>query len=234
MSNPAWFYRRPRLAWGFWGHRLALYADAVPHAGYAAMRRWGERLKGGDFFVFTSNVDGAFEGRAGFPADRLVECHGAVTQLQCRRPCARGADALWPSAGLRVPYDEATFECAEADVPTCPRCGEVARPAVMMFGDGAFDSGARLDAQEARFEAWLEALRERGRSLAVVEVGAGKAVPTVRLTGEAVVRAHEACGAGATLVRVNPLDSDCGARGVPHVSLPMGGLEALEGIDALL
>ena len=63
MSNPLWFHNDPQQAWGFFGHRLNLYRDAVPHAGFALLKRWGERVPLG-FFVFTSNVDGHFpEGR---------------------------------------------------------------------------------------------------------------------------------------------------------------------------
>lgn len=35
-----------------------LYTSAVPHEGYHILHRWGEAAKG-NFFVFTSNVDGA-------------------------------------------------------------------------------------------------------------------------------------------------------------------------------
>ena len=34
IANPVSFTRNPELAWGFYGHRLNLYRDTVPH------RRW--------------------------------------------------------------------------------------------------------------------------------------------------------------------------------------------------
>src|SRR3954447_9235165 len=49
MSNPHWFRADPELAWGFFGHRLHLYRDAVPHAGFAILRRWAERMPHGAF-----------------------------------------------------------------------------------------------------------------------------------------------------------------------------------------
>jgi hypothetical protein len=58
LANPAVFTRDPELAWGFYGHRRALYRRTVPHAGFAVLRD----LAG---FVFTSNVDGQFQA-AGF------------------------------------------------------------------------------------------------------------------------------------------------------------------------
>lgn len=60
LANPIWFERDPQQAWGFYGHRYQLYRDAVPHAGYAILRRWGEARPAG-YFVFTSNVDGQFQ-----------------------------------------------------------------------------------------------------------------------------------------------------------------------------
>src|SRR4051812_16164965 len=40
LANPQWFSRDPRVAWGFYGHRLQLYRDTVPHPGFAILLRW--------------------------------------------------------------------------------------------------------------------------------------------------------------------------------------------------
>src|SRR5437870_10865278 len=37
VSNPVWFRQDPEQAWGFFGHRLNLYRDGSPHAGFAAL-----------------------------------------------------------------------------------------------------------------------------------------------------------------------------------------------------
>jgi hypothetical protein len=42
IANPAAFERQPRLAWGFYGHRLQLYRRTVPQQGFAILRRIGE------------------------------------------------------------------------------------------------------------------------------------------------------------------------------------------------
>ena len=55
IASPSAFKTQPRLAWGFYGHRLNLYRATVPHAGFEILRRIGERLSEG-CFVFTSNV----------------------------------------------------------------------------------------------------------------------------------------------------------------------------------
>ncbi|MBL9109369.1 MAG: NAD-dependent protein deacetylase, partial [Myxococcales bacterium] len=60
LANPRWFSTDPDLAWGFYGHRLALYRRTVPHSGFARLREIASRLRHGAF-VLTSNVDGQFQ-----------------------------------------------------------------------------------------------------------------------------------------------------------------------------
>src|SRR4051794_30472835 len=59
LANPMWFERDPALAWGFYGHRMHLYRDTVPHAGFAVLKKWSMRMANG-VRIFTSNVDGQF------------------------------------------------------------------------------------------------------------------------------------------------------------------------------
>ena len=81
IASPAAFRSAPELAWGFYGHRLALYRRTVPHAGFGQLQRWGARMQQG-LSVFTSNVDGQFQ-IAGYSADAVHECHGSIHHLQC-------------------------------------------------------------------------------------------------------------------------------------------------------
>jgi NAD-dependent SIR2 family protein deacetylase len=219
LANPTWFARDPELAWGFYGHRLALYRKTKPHRGFDILRAWGARMRLGSF-VFTSNVDGAFQ-RAGFAFDKIVECHGALDFLQCTRGCGapiERADAYEPDV------DDTSFR-ARPPLPSCNRCGALARPNVLMFGDGGWAS-ERTDEQEERLSTWLDALRRAGAKLVVVECGAGTAVPTVRLLGERMV-----ARLGARLLRINVREPDV-PRG--QIGIPEGALAALERLDALL
>ena len=97
IANPAALNDTPELAWGFYGHRLALYRRTVPHAVFAILKRWGERMAKGAF-VFTSNVDGQFQ-KAGFDPQRIHECHGSIHHLQClegaMRPRGARAGSRW-------------------------------------------------------------------------------------------------------------------------------------------
>jgi NAD-dependent SIR2 family protein deacetylase len=214
MANPRWFDQDPAFAWGFYGHRLELYRKTVPHQGFTLLRRWAERKKHGAF-VFTSNVDGQFQ-KAGFADDRIVEIHGSIHLVQC----SKGCPGILPADPYRFEIDPDTLR-AQGEMPKCSRCGEVLRPNILMFGDGWWDS-SRTEAQEARLEAWLSAVGDA--RVAVIECGAGTAIPSVRMFCEQLQRRR-----GATLVRINVREAQApeGA-----VSLAMGALEALSLMDS--
>lgn len=213
MSNPVWFRRDASQAWGFFGHRLHLYRSAIPHEGFTILRKWAETKHLG-YFVFTSNVDGQFQA-AGFDPDRILECHGSIHFLQCMSQAGHG---IWPAEGVKVKVDESKFR-AHDPIPTCPQCNSVARPNILMFGDYGWLEN-RTAGQERRYLEWFAAAA-RGR-LAVVELGAGLAVPSVRFQCER---------SGGDLVRINPRDTDAPAGAV---SIPLGAREALSRIDALI
>jgi len=217
MANPAWFVRDPELAWGFYGHRLQLYRETTPHRGFDILKRWAQNLEHGSF-VFTSNVDGHFQ-QSGFSRDRVIECHGSIGHLQCTEPCS---NEIWTTDGLEVEVDMDSFR-AESELPTCPHCGALARPNVLMFGDWHWIPG-RTAAQEQRFSDWLG--RAAGPKLVIVELGAGSAVPTVRMNSEQI-----ASRSGATLVRINPREPQV-RHG--HIGLALDALEALKAIDRRL
>lgn len=216
VASPATFRRDPALAWGFYGHRLALYRRTVPHEGFAILRRWGERMEHG-LSVYTSNVDGQFQ-RAGYAAERIHECHGAIGRLQCTRPCSL---ATWPADDLAPDIDEAACRW-RGPLPTCPHCGALARPAILMFGDSAWIE-REFEEQAERLERWLASVRRP----VVVELGAGTHIPSVRHFGQRVVTRH-----GGRLVRINPREPSVPLR--DDVGLPLGALEGLREIDRVL
>jgi len=214
IANPAVFSSDPHLAWGFYGHRLKLYRATQPHAGFHLLLDWASRMEHGAF-VFTSNVDGQFQ-RAGFDASRILEAHGAIDFLQCTRECGAG---IFSAESARVHIDATTMRAREP-LPSCPSCGALARPNILMFGDGEWDA-TRSDAQQDNLERWLDGLGDA--PLLIIECGAGSAVPTVRHFSERLARRPE-----TLLVRLNPREPD-----VPHgqVSLPLGALEGLRALD---
>ena len=217
LANPEWFEKDPAVAWGFYGHRLELYRATPPHAGFAILRRWAERMPCGGF-VYTSNVDGHFR-RAGLDPDRMVEVHGTIAAMQCFSDCGAG---IFPSDPYEVAIDGSTMR-AVPPLPACPRCGGLARPNILMFGDGGWDS-SHSDAQHRRLGRWLETLD--GSDVVIVELGAGLAVPTIRILSEDFVDRP-----GGTLIRINPREPD-GPEG--HLAIPTAALAALRAIDERL
>jgi NAD-dependent SIR2 family protein deacetylase len=219
LANPRWFEDDPHLAWGFYGHRLNLYRATRPHAGFAALARWGAAKPLGAF-VFTSNVDGQFQ-RAEFDPQCIVECHGAIDTWQCTHPCGFG---IFPAPPGLVMVDPRSFRAVDP-LPRCPGCAALARPNVLMFGDDSWQE-SRTRAQRSRLEAWLGEVKERRGGLAIVECGAGTAVPTVRLLGEALARRTT-----ATLIRINLREPEAPSGAI---AIAAGARDAIDAIDQCL
>jgi len=214
-ANPAHFDRDPPFGWGFYGHRLGLYRSTVPHEGFRILLRWIERFLL-PYFVATSNVDGQFQ-RAGFAEGCVLEIHGSIHHLQCAEPCC---SAIWENEE-RVEVDLTTMRARQ--IPRCRRCGAVARPNILMFGDGAWLDD-RTRAQQARLDAFLD--EQRRKRLAIVELGAGTAIPSIRWLSERLGRTS-----GSLVVRINPREQ---AIALPHIGLAEGALAALRAVDRVV
>jgi len=212
MANPQWFDHNPALAWGFYGHRLNLYRNTQPHEGFALLL-WLVARKKNNYYVFTSNVDGQFQ-KAGFADERIEECHGSIHHLQCLRPCS---NHIWDASEITVQVDEEQFQ-AQPPLPQCPHCNGLARPNVLMFGDWSW-IGRRTQQQGQRLSDWLDSVQRDQQRLAVIELGAGTAVATVRFTSENIARAYN-----GRLIRINPRDYHVPQR---HIGI---SLNAAEGI----
>jgi NAD-dependent SIR2 family protein deacetylase len=212
-ASAAGFVRDAARAWGFYGHRLALYRRTVPHAGFGLLRKWSEATPHG-CSVFTSNVDGQFQ-LAGFDPAQVHECHGSIHHLQCSLPCGQ---AIWPADAVLPEVDEQACRLL-GQIPSCPHCGSVARPNILMFDDWDWVD-RRTSAQGERQQRWLE----RVRRPVVIEIGAGTAIPTVRHFSNRVIQRHH-----GTLVRINLREPD--VQRSQDVGLELGALEALRAID---
>jgi NAD-dependent SIR2 family protein deacetylase len=212
IACPESFRTHPRLAWGFYGHRLDLYRQTIPHEGFHILLELaGSMPKGG--FVFTSNVDGQFA-KAGFGARQICEVHGSIHHLQCLDSCT---NAIWPAQRFNPAVDEEQCMLTN-DIPTCRNCGGMARPNILMFMDSGWLEHRYL-IQNHFFERWLQSVERP----AVIELGAGTAIPTVRMIGQMTK---------GPMIRINPRDSV--VRRKSDISLPVGALEGLQGIAAAL
>lgn len=194
LTTQDMFNKNPELAWAFHGHCYNVYKKTKPHKGYAHLLELVKQKK--DYFVVTSNVDGAFQ-KAGFDKDKVYEIHGRLYKFQCN-DCGN----VWePAKSMKFDVDLDTFKL-NSKLPKC-KCGGHARPNFMMFYDVGFDKTETKE-QSVRFNEFMFQYDKGDHKIAIVEFGAGKAVPTIRMMSEYI---HTKVG-GATLIRVNPTDVD--------------------------
>ena len=219
MANPHWFEHNPKLAWAFYGHRLNLYRNTIAHKGFYILLYIAIRFNN-NYFVVTSNVDGQFQ-KADFDEQKIQEIHGSIHYLQCTKPCSSD---IWSAEQTNIVIDEQKFE-ALGQLPRCKNCKEIARPNILMFDDWNWSS-YRTDSQRNRFYSWLNEQDSNNRKIVIIEIGAGIAVPSIRLLSEQIVSNYR-----AKLIRINPTDTN-----VPKTEtvIPLGALQALREIKKLL
>jgi len=159
-------------------------------------------------------------------------------------------------------HSVAASQSFSSNRPTCPCCGGPARPAILMFGDQAWND---VSSQRRRWNIWLQAVQQVAAEMAagpsgknggpvlrprrplkavVLEIGCGNRVATVRRSGEAQLRALQKHGASACLIRVNPdvstsmtreVGQDAGnGAAVPALHIQAGGLDTLLKIHAIM
>ena len=212
IANAQAFVANPREAWGFYGHRLALYRRTVPHEGFKILLEIADRLPHG-YFVVTSNVDGQFQ-KAGFDASRILEIHGSIHHLQCIDACRA---SVWPADDLQPTIDEEKCEWI-GDLPACFHCGELARPNILMFNDWRWNP-QRSELLRGNWNVWAD----RVKDLMVIELGAGVDIPSIRRFSE---------GRKAPMIRINPRHPELPVNA--GVSLLLGAKRALFEIQRCL
>jgi NAD-dependent deacetylase len=135
LATPEAFARDPQLVWEWYAWRRELIAGCRPNAAHDVIAAWSNGVRprnesspGSDpgtgrlkVVVLTQNVDDLHV-RAG--TRHLVRLHGSIWELSCWGGCAHGAT---PWRDERVPLPEVP--------PRCPHCGQLARPAVVWFGE---------------------------------------------------------------------------------------------------
>ena len=60
------------------------YRDAIPHSGYYDLLDICKKLANGNYFVWTTNVDGQFP-KTGFDVQKTYTMQGNYKYLQCIR-----------------------------------------------------------------------------------------------------------------------------------------------------
>lgn len=211
IANPNAFTDNARLAWGFYGHRMNLYRETIPHRGFEILKRIAQTKEHG-YFVFTSNVDGQFQ-KAGYDDKYIVECHGSIHHLQCDKPCCA---AIWDANQFNPLTDD--DQCAlVSELPRCIECGNLARPNILMFNDWGWISN-RTELQLSNLHKWHSSIKNP----VVIEMGAGIHVPAVRRASESFK---------CPIIRINPAYPDVPKQN--DVGIAMGALSALTQIEQL-
>jgi NAD-dependent deacetylase len=185
--------RSPAICWKYIAQIEAACRGAAPNDAHRAIARLERRRP--HVCVLTQNVDGLHRAAG---SENLLEIHGNVGRLLCTR-CSWRTD-VESYAGLAIP-------------PSCPDCGGLVRPAVVLFGEMLpTDVVGRLVGE-----------LERGFDV-VVSIGTTSAFPYV---AEPMIRAVRA---GRPAIEINP--GDTFVSGIATHRLRMGAAEAMRAIEA--
>ena len=162
LASPWAFRNELPHAWAFYEWRRRNAKENQPHEGYSIINKW---LEPQDSFIHTTNTDGLHL-RSGCPEDRILEVHGSMWRLQCLDTCNY---QFWKE--LSVPLCNLNTDTMEAsNYPICKNCNGIARPHILMFGDGEYIGHPE---QEANFRRFVE----KPIDLTIL-VGSSGAVPT--------------------------------------------------------
>jgi NAD-dependent deacetylase len=116
LATPEAFAHDPKTVWAWYDWRRTVIAGCAPNAAHEVLARWSASP---GFSLITQNVDGLHE-RAG--TANVIRFHGSIWELRCAADC--GAP----------PWEDRSTPLATLP-PACPRCGGLARPGVVWFGE---------------------------------------------------------------------------------------------------
>jgi NAD-dependent deacetylase len=116
LATPEAFAHDPRTVWEWYDWRRTQIARCRPNAAHEILAKWSARR---GFTLITQNVDDLHE-RAG--TANVIRFHGSIWELRCASEC--GAP----------PWEDRTAPLPNLP-PSCPKCGGLARPGVVWFGE---------------------------------------------------------------------------------------------------
>ncbi|CAD8159437.1 unnamed protein product [Paramecium pentaurelia] len=209
-ANPEFLKQHPHLFWGFYGHRLDLYTNTIPHQGFQILKQWCEQK---DYFIVTSNVDGQFQ-KAGFNQNKVYEIHGSIHTFQCTQCNKLYLANKFP----KLTIDLQKFE-AEDPLPKC-EFNHTLRPNILMFNDWDWNS-IIYTKQEENFDQFIK--KHKNNKVCVIEIGAGTAIPSIRLKGDRILFDIE----NSILIRINPSENEPEGN-KKYYNVKKGGLEGIK------
>lgn len=145
LATPQAFRRNPRLVWEWYDWRRSLIRECHPNAGHVSLARFA--LGPRSVQIVTQNVDGLHEQAArdvageSDPSPALpLELHGSIFRVKCT------------ACTYSLPHRNSIATEAVEDLPSCPACSNLLRPAVVWFGE-SLDSAVLSSAFQAASEA---------------------------------------------------------------------------------
>lgn len=117
------------VLWAWYLSRLKAHVDsAEPNPGHYALADLCLAMDDERFLCVTQNID-EFHVRAGVPVERCVEIHGNGRLMRC-------SDECWLRNNAEVPkLTEIPKDARFPDDLTCPDCGSITRPHVLLFDE---------------------------------------------------------------------------------------------------
>jgi NAD-dependent deacetylase len=185
LATPESFDRDPQLVWEWYDWRRTVIAGCEPNAAHVVLARWSRRE---GFTLVTQNVDGLHErAHAAAGGGEVIRFHGSIWRLACADGC--GAPE-WQDRSVPL-----------TPLPPRCRCGAVARPAVVWFGEGIS----------------AHVLRDCDRAL---DCDLFLSVGTSSVVYPAAGLVHEARRRGAFTVEINPEATEAAAAVDVALALP--------------
>lgn len=164
LANVQAFQKNPKLIWEWYRWRREIIRKASPNPGHFALVDLAKYFP--DLQIITQNVDGLHQ-RAG--TEKITELHGNIMRSKC-------IDCTYEAAAREAEYS--------TEIPRCPDCGAMLRPAVVWFGESlpaaAIDNAQQFSAAaEIIFSIGTSSLVEPAASLPYLAKGNGAFVVEV-------------------------------------------------------
>ncbi len=177
------FQKMPKEVWKWYLFRRGVCGKAIPNDGHLALAKL-ERILGERFHLVTQNVDGLHL-RAGNSLSKTFEIHGNIEYRRCSAACT---DQVFP-----IP-DEIPAISREESLPsfawqllTCPQCGKMTRPHVLLWDES-------YNEEYYRFQSTL-ALAQRTDLLIIVGTEGATNLPNQM--------AHQVAASNGTIIDIN-------------------------------
>lgn len=163
-------FRKQEEKWAFWAKLIKLNRFNSPLKLYKELL---ELVKGKEYFVITTNVDGQFE-IAGFKKKKIFATQGDYSFLQCEDGCH---NRLYNNKEMLEEWLKLTENCEipKELIPKCPVCGK--NMEMNLRKDANFVQDENWYKQSKNYEDFLD--RTKNKNVVLLEIGVGFNTPGI-------------------------------------------------------